>query len=92
MCRRSAADAPDWPNLSFLQADTESGQIAPGVLSADGGRFAYEAVEHGVHLSLLGRVGGIITAPLNKEALNKAGFHYPGHTECLPNSPAFAAR
>ena len=25
----------------------------------------------------------IVTAPLNKEALNKAGYHYPGHTEML---------
>ena len=77
------ADAADWPNLGFLQADTESDQIAPGVLSADGGRFAYKAVEQGVRLSLSGRVGGIVTAPLNKEALNKAGYHYPGHTEML---------
>src|ERR1700751_2388448 len=77
-----AAD-DDWPNLAFLQADEESAAIAPGVLSADGGRFAYKAVEQGVKLSLSGRVGGIVTAPLNKEALNKAGYHYPGHTEML---------
>ena len=25
----------------------------------------------------------IVTAPLNKEALNIAGYHYPGHTEIL---------
>ncbi|MGA7481442.1 MAG: 4-hydroxythreonine-4-phosphate dehydrogenase PdxA, partial [Bradyrhizobium sp.] len=72
-----SAEAPVWPNLGFLQADTESERIAPGVLSADGGRFAYKAVEHGVRLSQSGRVGGIVTAPLNKEALNKAGYHYP---------------
>jgi 4-hydroxy-L-threonine phosphate dehydrogenase PdxA len=77
------ADDNEWPNLAFLQADDESSMIAPGVLSADGGRFAYKAVEHGVKLSLSGRVGGIVTAPLNKEALNKAGYHYPGHTEML---------
>jgi 4-hydroxythreonine-4-phosphate dehydrogenase len=77
------ADDNDWPNLAFLQADAESTAIAPGVLSADGGRFAYKAVEQGVRLSLAGRVGGIVTAPLNKEALNKAGYHYPGHTEML---------
>src|ERR1700742_4985050 len=77
------ADDAAWSNLGFLQADTESDQIAPGVLTADGGRFAYKAVEQGVRLSLSGRVGGIVTAPLNKEALNKAGYHYPGHTEML---------
>jgi 4-hydroxythreonine-4-phosphate dehydrogenase len=32
---------------------------------------------------VLSGVGGIVTAPLNKEALNKAGYHYPGHTEML---------
>ena len=77
------ADDADWPDLSFLQADDESSLIAPGVLSADGGRFAYKAVEQGVCLAMSGRVGGIVTAPLNKEALNRAGYHYPGHTEML---------
>ena len=72
-----------WPNLGFLQADEEGEAIAPGILSADGGRFAYKAVEQGVRLALAGRIGGIVTAPLNKEALNKAGYHYPGHTEML---------
>jgi 4-hydroxythreonine-4-phosphate dehydrogenase len=77
------ADDATWPNLGFLQADKESPSIAPGVLSADGGRFSFKAVEQGVRLALGGRVGGIVTAPLNKEALNKAGYHYPGHTEML---------
>ncbi|MCP3470836.1 4-hydroxythreonine-4-phosphate dehydrogenase PdxA [Bradyrhizobium sp. CCGUVB1N3] len=73
----------DWPNLCFLQADDEGEPIKPGVLTADGGRFAFKAVEQGVRLTQAGRIGGIVTAPLNKEALNKAGFHYPGHTEML---------
>jgi 4-phospho-D-threonate 3-dehydrogenase / 4-phospho-D-erythronate 3-dehydrogenase len=72
-----------WPNLCFLQADDEGELIRPGVLSADGGRFAFKAVEQGVRLTQAGRIGGIVTAPLNKEALNKAGYHYPGHTEML---------
>jgi 4-hydroxythreonine-4-phosphate dehydrogenase len=29
------------------------------------------------------RVAGIVTAPINKEALNLAGHHYAGHTEIL---------
>jgi 4-hydroxythreonine-4-phosphate dehydrogenase len=77
-----ASDAA-WPNLCFLQADAEGEPIRPGVLSADGGRFAFRAVEQGVRLTQAGRIGGIVTAPLNKEALNKAGYHYPGHTEML---------
>ena len=73
----------DWPGLCFLQADNEGEPIRPGVLTADGGRFAFKAVEQGVRLTQAGRIGGIVTAPLNKEALNKAGYHYPGHTEML---------
>jgi 4-hydroxythreonine-4-phosphate dehydrogenase len=72
-----------WPALSALQAGPEGEPILPGQLSADGGRLAFQAVERGVHLAQVGRVGGIVTAPLNKEALNKAGYHFPGHTEML---------
>ncbi len=76
-------DDPDWPALCALQAGPEGEPIRPGQLSADGGRFAFQAVERGVRLAMDGRTGGIVTAPLNKEALNKAGYHYPGHTEML---------
>jgi 4-phospho-D-threonate 3-dehydrogenase / 4-phospho-D-erythronate 3-dehydrogenase len=53
------------------------------VLSPGGGRFAYLAVERGVRLAEAGKVGAIVTAPLNKEALNLAGHAYAGHTEML---------
>jgi 4-phospho-D-threonate 3-dehydrogenase / 4-phospho-D-erythronate 3-dehydrogenase len=72
-----------WPNLCLVQADIEGAPIRPGELSADGGRFAYRAIELGVRLAQAGRVGGLVTAPLNKEALNRAGHHYAGHTEML---------
>src|SRR4029079_11632479 len=46
-----SADDPEWPNLCYLQADAEGDPIKPGVLSADGGRFAYKAIEHGESLT-----------------------------------------
>jgi 4-hydroxythreonine-4-phosphate dehydrogenase len=73
----------DWPGLAALQACPEGAPILPGVLSTDGGRFAYHAVEQAVRLAEAGRIHGIVTAPLNKEALNKAGFHFAGHTDLL---------
>ncbi|MCK1420457.1 4-hydroxythreonine-4-phosphate dehydrogenase PdxA [Bradyrhizobium sp. 180] len=78
-----SVEDPDWSNLCFLQADVEGDPIRPGVLSADGGRFAYKAIEQGVRLTQAGRTAAIVTAPLNKEALNRAGYHFPGHTEML---------
>ena len=76
-----AGDA--WPALAFLQAGEEREAIAIGQLSAEAGRFAYLAIEHGVRLAQAGRVAALVTAPLNKEALNNAGYHYAGHTEML---------
>jgi 4-hydroxythreonine-4-phosphate dehydrogenase len=77
------AGADDWPALACLQAAPEGAAMAPGVLSVDGGRFAYEAVARAVELAQAGRIHGIVTAPLNKEALNKAGHHFAGHTDML---------
>jgi 4-hydroxythreonine-4-phosphate dehydrogenase len=81
--REVIEEETDWSPLCALQAGHEGDPIQPGQLCADGGRFAFQAVERGVHLAQAGRIGGIVTAPLNKEALNKAGYHYPGHTEML---------
>ena len=72
-----------WPNLCVLPAGEELAEIKTGELSAEGGRFAYLAIETGVRLAQEGKVSGLVTAPLNKEALNNAGYHFPGHTEML---------
>ncbi|MEJ8570587.1 4-hydroxythreonine-4-phosphate dehydrogenase PdxA [Microbaculum marinum] len=56
---------------------------APGRVSADAGRLAYQAIERAVGLCLNGQADAIVTSPLNKEGLNLAGHHYGGHTELL---------
>ncbi|MBA3889628.1 MAG: 4-hydroxythreonine-4-phosphate dehydrogenase PdxA [Gemmatimonadaceae bacterium] len=47
------------------------------------GRMAGLAIERAVALALAGAVDGIVTAPLDKAALQAGGFDYPGHTEML---------
>lgn len=47
------------------------------------GKAAVEYIQKAVALALEGRVAAIVTAPIHKEAINKAGFHYSGHTELL---------
>jgi len=54
-----------------------------GRLSQVAGEAAYRYVERATRLAVAGEVSAICTAPLNKEALNLAGHHYPGHTEML---------
>jgi 4-hydroxythreonine-4-phosphate dehydrogenase len=59
------------------------GELEVGGISALGGRVAVECIKKSVDLALKGLVKGIATAPINKEALKKAGYHYIGHTEML---------
>lgn len=72
-----------WPTLACLQAGDPQGTIVTGEIGAPGGRMAYLAIEKAVEYALAGRLHGLVTAPLNKEALNLAGYHYAGHTELL---------
>jgi 4-hydroxythreonine-4-phosphate dehydrogenase len=58
-------------------------EVAPGTLDARAGQAAYDAVVMAIRLALAGRVDAITTAPLQKEALHRAGHDYPGHTELL---------
>ncbi|MGH2354263.1 MAG: 4-hydroxythreonine-4-phosphate dehydrogenase PdxA [Chloroflexota bacterium] len=54
-----------------------------GQVSAEAGRASVEYVLKGIDLAMASEVAGIVTAPINKEAMNRAGFHYAGHTELL---------
>lgn len=54
-----------------------------GQVSAGAGRAAVEYVMRACDLAMAGEVEAVVTAPLNKEAMHRAGFMYPGHTELL---------
>jgi 4-hydroxy-L-threonine phosphate dehydrogenase PdxA len=58
-------------------------EVAPGSLDARAGQAAYDAVILAARLALDGQVDAITTAPLQKEAMHRAGHNYPGHTELL---------
>jgi 4-hydroxythreonine-4-phosphate dehydrogenase len=73
----------DWPAVALLPAGDEQAPIAFGQIAPEAGRFAYLAVERAVELAQAGRIDAIVTAPLNKAALNLAGYHYAGHTDML---------
>jgi 4-hydroxythreonine-4-phosphate dehydrogenase len=57
--------------------------FAPGVLSADAGRAAYDVIVRAVDDTLRGTVDAIATAPVNKEAFRLAGLPWHGHTDLL---------
>jgi 4-hydroxythreonine-4-phosphate dehydrogenase len=57
--------------------------VALGVVSADAGRAAYEAIVHATEAALAGTVDAIATAPISKAAFAAAGLPWRGHTELL---------
>lgn len=61
----------------------DAGTWEKGRVSPEAGRAAAEWVIEAVRLAMADRIDGIVTAPLNKEAMNAAGYKYPGHTELL---------
>jgi 4-hydroxythreonine-4-phosphate dehydrogenase len=74
------------PGVAPPQALASSHLAAPpplGQVSAASGRAAFDAVVLAIDLAKAGRASGIVTAPINKEALAAAGLKYPGHTEIL---------
>jgi len=55
----------------------------PGDIESTAGSLSMLAVKTGIDLCLSGDTDAIVTAPISKEAIHKAGYHYPGHTEFL---------
>ena len=61
----------------------EGGPLPWGKLDPRAGDAAFRFIEKAVRDTEAGLIGCIVTAPINKEALNLAGHHYDGHTGML---------
>ena len=57
--------------------------VPVGIVSAGAGQAAYDYIERAVRGVEAGEFRGLVTAPINKEALHLAGIPFPGHTEML---------
>ncbi|MDA8198750.1 MAG: 4-hydroxythreonine-4-phosphate dehydrogenase PdxA [Thermaerobacter sp.] len=78
------AAVDDDPRVLSLVATAADPEPVPyGVVGSRGGEEAGRAIMAVVDAAKSGAVDVINTAPLNKEALRLAGYHYPGHTEML---------
>jgi 4-hydroxythreonine-4-phosphate dehydrogenase len=63
--------------------EIKSRDFAKGQATLQGGKDCVAYIKKAVELALRGTVDAIVTAPISKEALKKAGFAWPGHTEML---------
>jgi 4-hydroxythreonine-4-phosphate dehydrogenase len=82
---REIADAR-WASRTLECLDlgnVDAATLPRGEVSAAAGRAAYDYIERAVRLAQAGEIHGIVTAPVNKEALAAAGVRHSGHTEIL---------
>jgi 4-hydroxythreonine-4-phosphate dehydrogenase len=60
-----------------------SADLDPGTVSAESGRASLDCIESAVRDVIENKIDCIVTAPISKEAIHRAGSKYPGHTEML---------
>jgi len=83
------SDPAVWVLDEFADADPA---IRIGVVTEAAGRVAMAAVSKATDLCIEGSVDAMVTAPISKEAIVRAGFNVPGHTEYIAsrcNCPSF---
>ena len=78
-------EAEDDPQTLFVLdlKNIDLAKLRHGQIDPMAGKAAVEYIQKAVAFAQEGKVGAIVTAPIHKEAMNKAGFHYSGHTELL---------
>ncbi len=66
---------------SVLHVDSLSDRWEPAKVTAETGRASYRYITAAIEAALAGRVAGVVTGPIHKEALRFSGVEHPGHTE-----------
>lgn len=61
----------------------EAADMVYGAPSERAGDAVYRYIRRATELCLAGEAEAVATAPISKEAMNRAGHHYHGHTELL---------
>jgi 4-phospho-D-threonate 3-dehydrogenase / 4-phospho-D-erythronate 3-dehydrogenase len=69
--------------VAVLDGGFKAPQLQPGTLDPEAGLCAAEWIKTGTQLCLDGAVGGIVTCPISKECIQKAGYAYSGHTTLI---------
>lgn len=69
--------------LDLHQTDIPGATLPFGKLDERGGEACFRFIEAAVRQAMAKEIAGIVTAPINKAALNAAGHHYDGHTGML---------
>ncbi len=75
---------PDITPEKLIEIKTgKSIKVKPGFVSEQAGKLSGDSIRKGIKLCLKKEFDALVTLPISKEAFNKGGFKFPGHTEML---------
>ena len=63
----------------------ETVDLKPGQVTAEGGKYAYIALQSATNDLKEGKIQALVTAPINKKNIQSKDFNFVGHTEYLTN-------
>lgn len=69
--------------INVVNISNEEWKVTPGVPSAEGGAAALLSLEKALDALAQGDIDVLVTAPIDKNAIQGDGFCFPGHTEYL---------
>ena len=69
--------------LNIINCNDDEVHIELGNVTKESGKAAFEALEKAITACKEGEVDVLVTAPINKEAIQSEEFKFPGHTEYL---------
>jgi len=78
-----ASDDPNVVDIIDIGVVADAAMIEWGTVQALAGRAAIASIERSVADAVAGRTAGIVTSPINKEAIWATGSTFLGHTEML---------
>lgn len=79
---KSASDAVA-KKINIVNVWNDEVKFELGKVSETGGKYAFMSLEKATEDLAAGKIDVLVTAPISKEAISKAGFKFPGHTEYL---------
>ena len=85
-------ELPAEPGTLLFSPHHCPGPVKPGELQKDNQHYVLETIRSATSGCLEGRFDAMVTGPVNKAAINQAGFPFSGHTEfiaeiCKVNQP-----
>lgn len=79
---KSASEAVDG-EINVVDVDGGYAEPTPGAATAESGRAAFVALKAATQAAVDGDIDALVTAPIDKNAIQSDEFHFPGHTEYL---------